>query len=338
MFLPKFTITNKTLSSIATIEHCRGVIESTTILPTWQKQIEKEAKTKTVAANLKTLRLNASPELVKKYIDGLENGTPKEIINLVACLDYVSNSSSEETMRKELDEESLRFFHHLVFHGKSNLNKDSVPLSAFRSKKLVEAALPEEILAEVTELFDWYYSLYAKETHPIIVAGIIKARIENIQPFDSGNNIVADITVRTILNNIGYVFHNYISLESRYLDTKKTYDQCLYSTIGNDPDYSLWLEYFAEEIAHEILNAKEKILLLARDTKLAKASGRIKLTPRQERIIEHLQDYGILQNKDFPKLFPNVSEDSILRDLKALLNQGIVVKTGSTKSSRYELT
>jgi len=45
-----------------------------------------------------------------------------------------------------------------------------------------------------------------------------------------------------------------------------------------------------------------------------------------------------MQNKDFPKLFPGVSEDSILRDIKVLLNQGIVVKTGSTKSSMYELS
>ncbi|HLB51487.1 hypothetical protein A3F07_02670 [candidate division WWE3 bacterium RIFCSPHIGHO2_12_FULL_38_15] len=338
MFLPKFTITNKTLGRIAEIEHCKGVIESTTILPTWQKQIEKEARIKTIAADLKSLRLNAGPDLVKKYIDGLESSSPKEIMNLAACLDYVSNSAGNEVIEKELDEESLKFFHRLIFHGKSGSDKGGVQFVSFRSKKVAEASLPEEILAEVTELFDWYYSLYAKETHPIIVAGIIKAQIENIQPFDSGNNIVADITVRTILKNAGYAFNNYISLESRYTDTSKSYDQYLYSTVGKDLDYSLWLEYFTEEIAHEVLNTKEKILLLARDTKLAKASGRVKLTPRQERIIEHLQDYGIMQNKDFPKLFPGVSEDSILRDIKVLLNQGIVVKTGSTKSSMYELS
>jgi len=331
MFLPKFTITNKTLKNIATIEHGKGVMESTTILPNWQKQIEKESKIKTVSAYLKTLHLNAQPDLIKKYIGGIENNAPKELANLVLCLNYANGA---EMVQRELDEVSLKLFHHYIFHGKSDLDE----LSAFRSRKLAESPLPEEILAQITELFDWYYSLYAKETHPIIVAGILKAQIENIQPFDSGNNIVADIAVKTILKNAGYGFNNYISLESRYIDTKKTYDQYLYSTVGNDPDYSLWLDYFTEEIAHEVLNTKEKILLLARDTKLAKASGRVKLTPRQEILIEHLQDYGILQNKDFSKLFPNVSEDSILRDLKTLVNQGIVAKTGSTKSSRYELS
>jgi DeoR/GlpR family transcriptional regulator of sugar metabolism len=61
------------------------------------------------------------------------------------------------------------------------------------------------------------------------------------------------------------------------------------------------------------------------------------VSERQERIIEYLQDYGMLQNKDFPRIFPNISEDTVLRDLKVLIDMGIIQKTGSTKSSRYVL-
>ena len=50
-----------------------------------------------------------------------------------------------------------------------------------------------------------------------------------------------------------------------------------------------------------------------------------------------MQDYGVLQNKDFSRIFPDISEDTVLRDLKSLIDAGIVQKTGSTKSSRYEL-
>ncbi len=104
-----------------------------------------------------------------------------------------------------------------------------------------------------------------------------------------------------------------------------------------DNDYTQWIEYFSEAFATQASTAQEKVKLLAKDTKVAKASGRNKLSPRQERIVEHLQDYGLLQNSDFTKLFPEKSGDSILRDLKALLDKGIVKKMGSTKSSRYEL-
>ena len=102
-------------------------------------------------------------------------------------------------------------------------------------------------------------------------------------------------------------------------------------------DFTTWLEYFSEGMAAQVATTAEKAKLFAKDTKLAKASGRIYLTPRQERIVEYLQDYGILQNKQFPTLFPYISEDSVLRDLKKLIDSGIVVKRGSTKLSRYEL-
>jgi len=82
---------------------------------------------------------------------------------------------------------------------------------------------------------------------------------------------------------------------------------------------------------------REEILLLSKDTKILQASGSAELTERQEIIVAYLQDYGKIQNKDFEIILPNVSEDSVLRDLKVLMDKGIVVKKGKTKSSRYEL-
>ena len=86
----------------------------------------------------------------------------------------------------------------------------------------------------------------------------------------------------------------------------------------------------------EVSTVSQNVKLLAKDTKIAKATEN-KSNSRQERIIEYLQDYGVLQNKDFSTLFPDISEDTILRDLKTLVDMDIVQKLGSTKSSRYEL-
>ena len=105
----------------------------------------------------------------------------------------------------------------------------------------------------------------------------------------------------------------------------------------SDQDLTEWLEYFTEALASEVSTVSQNVKLLAKDTKIAKATGRTKVSTRQERIIEYMQDYGVLQNKDFSRIFPDISEDTVLRDLKSLIDAGIVQKTGSTKSSRYEL-
>ena len=69
-----------------------------------------------------------------------------------------------------------------------------------------------------------------------------------------------------------------------------------------------------------------------------KFGGRqIYLTDRQIKIIEYLQDVGYLQNKLFQNVFPDISEDTVLRDLQELISKGLIRKVGSTKSARYEI-
>ena len=62
------------------------------------------------------------------------------------------------------------------------------------------------------------------------------------------------------------------------------------------------------------------------------------LTERQIKIIEYIQKIGYLQNKSFASLFPMVSEDTILNELKGLIKEGIVKKSGSTKGAKYVMT
>jgi DeoR/GlpR family transcriptional regulator of sugar metabolism len=62
------------------------------------------------------------------------------------------------------------------------------------------------------------------------------------------------------------------------------------------------------------------------------------LTERQAKIIEYIQEIGYVQNQAFASIFPNISEDSVLRDLKDLSEKGLIKKIGKTKAARYVLT
>lgn len=61
----------------------------------------------------------------------------------------------------------------------------------------------------------------------------------------------------------------------------------------------------------------------------------IYLTERQVKLIEYITDVGYLQNKSFSTLFPDISEDSVLRDVQDLTKKNLIKKVGSTKSARY---
>lgn len=329
MYIPEYSITPQILKNIANIEYGKAIVETTTILPNWQKHLEKEAFARTLTAELLNQNINPHTEQIKKYVDGLDKDMPHNIKALIECI----KTSKEMGRNIDFDEDTLKVLHSIA--GRGTVTKPL--LGTYRSKKIPGTTDPEIILAEMVEFFDWYNTRDAKETHPVIVAAITKARLETIQPFEQLNSLVADLAAQISLAINSYSLSNYFSIEDRYSQTRTTYTQYLNTIKVAEPTLTLWIEYFTEELSHEIFNLKEKVTLLARDSKIAKATGRVKLSARQERLVEYLQDYGILQNKDFTRVFPDISEDSILRDLKALINMGIVVKEGSTKSSRYEL-
>lgn len=327
VYVPEYTITSEILKNIASIEYSKAVIESQAVLPHWEQQLQKEAAIRTIKFSLSSEGLNFEANEIKKYLDGISKKTSDEVRDFKNALDEVDDVSQT----KELDELEIKGIH-------KTLSEKLLPETKqgrYRSNKLEGGAAPEEILASIVELFDWYNSLDAQETHPILTSGIMLSQMEKIKPFDLMNSSIAKLTMRICLKVGGYGINDYYSLEELFVDSRVAYQKALDGI--DEEDLSSWLEFFTSIMSREVSNVKEKVVLLARDTKLAKASGRVNLTPRQERIVEFLQDYGLLQNRAFPKVFPDVSEDSILRDLKVLIDGGIVVRRGSTKSSRYEL-
>jgi len=322
VFIPEYTITPKTLKNISTLEYGKAVIENTTILPSWENQLKKEAVVRTVSGSLSLLGYSPDFQKVKAVVNNISTTPNQEVSHLIDAVDLLDSTSQ----RNEIDENDLK-----------EINKALTKTGIYRNSKKEGKILPEEILAETVQLFDWLNGLDAKDTHPVVTAVIVKATLDLIEPFENLNDVTSNLITYLILRSSGYGFKDFISLESFYYNTRREYQQLVEQIDTKDPDYTEWIDYFTEGLASEISTISQKVKLLAKDTKVAKATGRVKVTKRQERIVEYLQDYGIIQNKDFKILFPEKSEDTVLRDLKTLIDMEIIQKIGSTKSSRYQL-
>ena len=327
MFLPEYTITTGILKNITSVEYARAVIENTTILPRWKKQLEKEVLVKFVQSVFGMEGMRVPETLIKKIVDGLKGADSSFDKNLQRVL-ALNNAVSMADTELNLDENVLKGFYQAVMPN----NKVT-----YRQSKVGGKIPPEEILAEVVELMDWYNSLDARETHPILRAGILRAWLVQLMPFENVNETMAGLVSAFALTLTYSEISKSVCLEEFYTKSWSEYTKAITSIDINEGDLTEWLEFYTGAFASQAFTAKEKILLLARDTKVAKVSGSVEITFRQERIVEYLQDYGLLQNRNFESLFPDISEDSVLRDLKALMDKGIVVKRGKTKSSRYEL-
>jgi Fic family protein len=186
------------------------------------------------------------------------------------------------------------------------------------------------------EFVYWLNQTTSEQLHPVLKAGIAHHELVRIHPFIDGNGRVARVLATLILFLGGYDIRRFFSLEEYYdRDSASYYANLQKATQG---DLTAWLEYFTYGTAYEFEKVKEKILKLSRDVKLKEKFGQqIFLTERQVKIVEYLQEVGYLQNQQFATLFPDISEDTVLRDLKGLMQKGLIKKVGSTKSARYVL-
>ncbi|MFN4212594.1 MAG: Fic family protein [Microgenomates group bacterium] len=344
MFAPSFTITNKILTNIAKIEAAEEVIRHAPLLPLWEKQFKEEAIVRAVYHGTHIEGNLLHKDEAKDLLQGKEVvGRPRdiqEIINYRKVIEFID----EEAKRKidKITEQLIKKLHRII------VEKILPPEQAgeYRSKQVIvrnsqtgevtfRPPSPLEVPFLMREFIYWLNHQSQDNLHPVLKAGIAHHELVRIHPFIDGNGRVARVLATLILFLGGYDIRRFFSLEEYYdRDAAAYYENLQKASSG---DLTSWLEYFTFGAAVEFGRIKEKILKLSRDVKLKERFGgqQIFLTERQIKIIEYIQSIGYLQNQSFPDLFPDLSEDTVLRDIQDLIKKGLLKKIGSTKGARY---
>jgi len=194
----------------------------------------------------------------------------------------------------------------------------------------------------MADLIDWLNSPEAQEIHPTIKSAISQYILVAIHPFIEGNGRVSRAFAMLPLYAQGYDIRRLFSMEEYFDRNAEDY----YNTIQNTHllssdifkrDLTKWIEYFTQALSIELDRVKEKVQSLSRDIKLKQKLGgkQIHLTERQIKLVEYMQQFGGLRMPDAQQLLPMVSDDTIWRDLKKLVDSGAVEKRGSTKGAYY---
>lgn len=176
-----------------------------------------------------------------------------------------------------------------------------------------------------------------EDVHPVLKSAISHYELVRIHPFTDGNGRVARALSALILSQEGYDIRKFFSLEEYFDSDAARYYEALQSVEKKDGDLTNWLEYFSLGLAIELSKIKDKIEAISVDVKIREKLGGkpLLLSERQLKIIQYIQKTGYLQNKGFAQIFPMVSEDTILNELKVLLKSGIIKKHGVTKGAKY---
>lgn len=350
MYTPRFSISNRILKNIGIIEACKQFIDHAPLLPYYEKKFRDDALVRTVhyGTHIEGNELNlteANKVMQGEHVIGRQRDV-QEIINYRKAMDLINELHTGKEKEK-IDEDLINKLHEITT---SRILPDE-KVGKFRETQVViknsftgEVSFrPPEAVAvpsQMVELLEFIKNSSDDDMHPVLKSGTIHYEFVRIHPFVDGNGRVGRCLSTLILYQEGYDIRRFFSLEEYFDRNAADYYQALQSVAKNNGDLTEWLEYFVEGLAIELSRVREQVERISVDGKLKQKLGGapLLLSDRQLKIIEYIQSTGFLQNSAFKQLFPFVSEDTVLNDLKSLITSGLIKKVGKTKAAKYIMT
>ncbi len=372
MFSPIFTINNQILKNIGLIEGAKAVIDEAPLIPAYEKQFQQEAVVRTVHYGTRIEGNDLTYQEVAKLVEGqkITGGERdiQEVINYRNVVSYLEELWSlydanmplpEEKTVPHFDEEGHRPFfysetivkriHQLTTikiipeTEQGKYRHQQVVLKNTQTGEIAHRPPPAiEVPYLVTDFIAWLNSPESKEIHPAIKSAITHYILVAIHPFIEGNGRVSRAFAMLPLYVEGYDIRRLFSLEEYFDRNAEIYYNTIQSTHNLSPDIfkrnlTDWIIYFTEALAIELTRVKNKVQSLSRDIKFKQKLGgkQVHLSERQIKLVEFMQQFGGLRMPDAQQILPMVSDDTIWRDLKKLIDDGVVEKRGSTKGAYY---
>jgi len=345
MYSPNYTITNKMLKYIGIIEASKEIIENAPLVPAWEAKFREEAIVRTVhhGTHIEGNELNfteAEKVLAGAKIVGRDRDI-QEVLNYRNVLSFI-----EKFDKEAISPESIKHMHSLIADkilpdgAVGEFRKSQVVVKNSQTGEITFRPPPAiEVPFLIDNFLSWVNGIAHDDIHTALKAGITHYELVRIHPFLDGNGRLARSVATLVLFSGGYDIKRFFSLEEYYDREPMNYYNALQSVASQNGNLTAWLEYFIEGLAIELSRIKDKVKSLSTDLKIKKSLGghQLALSERQIKLVEFVQENGFLQNKTFFELFPMISEDTVLRELKDLIKKGIIQKQGSTKGVRYVL-
>lgn len=349
MYKAKFTISNKILKNIGAIEAAKEVIENAPLVPAYEKEFQSDAVVRTVHHGTHIEGNDLSLTQTKKLLEGEEVvGKPRDIQEVINYRKVVELLDELTQKRGGYDLDMLIDIHRatvekIVAEDKvAVIRKTQVVIREEGGGDVILRPPPAvEVPYLLEDFFAWLNTDESKELHPIIRAGIAHYILVAIHPFVEGNGRTARAFANLILIKEDYDIKRFFALEEHFDSDLSSYYEAFSKVDKQSPniakrDLTNWLEYFTEVVAIELTKIKEAVRKLSIDSRLkTKIGEQIALSERQMKLVEYLSENGRAAMQDLTGVLPMVSEDTILRDLKGLMEKGIIKKEGRTKAARY---
>lgn len=350
MFVAKYTITNSILKNVSLSDAAKEVILATPLHPNWQSRLKKETFERIVHFGSLLEGSPLSLEETQEILDGREIDIPyvwvREVSKLNEVLSFVEKiyESIGPMTAYILTLETIFEIHRLIT-GSSEFRTRQLVIKNSKTGEISYSPPPAaEVPYLVEDLLNWINSDESQSIHPILKSGIVHFELSRIHPFTTGTGIISRAISLLLLYLDGYFLKKLFCLEEQFsldplkyhLNLQAVAKQKVLDT--HERDLTPWLDYFTAIVSTEFNQVKDRVRRIASETQVKDALGEsLDLNERQVLIMEYLRRHKSMRNSDFRKIFPDFSDDTVLRELRFLKKKNLIKKIGGTKKAEYVL-
>ena len=199
------------------------------------------------------------------------------------------------------------------------------------------APSPKRVPDEMACFIEWMND--PQNTPSILKSAIAHLWFVSIHPFDDGNGRIGRAISDMVMAALDGNGMHFYSLSRQILKDKKHYYNVLERTQRGDGDISDWLAWYFNAVMSAIEDSNAMLSLVLRNTAFWNAHSQASITERQRTVLNvYLDGYDAkLSAKNWEKI-AGVSKDTALRDIAALVNQGVLLPTpGRVRDISYSI-
>jgi Fic family protein len=238
---------------------------------------------------------------------------------------------------KPLDEERLFGWHAALFPmGRSGMYKIDVAQYRKGEMQIVSGAMgkekvhyqapsPDVMKEEMDKFLKWLNS--DTKIDLILKAAIAHFWFVTIHPFDDGNGRIARALADMLLARSDGSSRRFYSMSSQILIERKKYYDTLEKSQHSEQDITNWLTWFLNCLERALMTTEETLKKVLHKADFWDKHKETLLNARQRLMLNKLFDGfdGKLTSSKWAKM-TKVSTDTALRDIKDLIEKGILVQ------------
>jgi len=199
---------------------------------------------------------------------------------------------------------------------------------------LFDPTEPHMVQPEMQQLLEWLEERMKKrDMHPLVITAGFVYEFLSIHPYKDGNGRLSRLLTTLLLMKLDYQFIQYVSFENVIETRKDEYYRVLMA--GQKDRYK-----DSERIDSWVLYFMQCLIILTEKLEVKYDTySRLKtaLNKRQQQVLEFIEGNEPAQVGDIERALKEYSRNTLKKDLVYLVQEGLLLKTGDRKGTRYHI-